>query len=72
MSGRLKLGQIPDEKPVRITVELGAETHRMLGAYAEALQKETGQTVEPSRLVGPMLARFMASDRAFSRSRSRD
>jgi hypothetical protein len=69
MNARLKLGAIPDEKPVRLSVELAAETHRMLLAYSEALQKETGQPVEPARLVGPMLARFMASDRAFGRRR---
>jgi len=31
--------------------------------------RETGQTIEPAKLVAPMLARFMSTDRAFARSR---
>lgn len=71
MSGRLKLGPILDDRPVRLTVEITAETHRALLAYAEAMKGETGQEVEAARLVGPMLARFMASDRGFVRGRGR-
>ena len=71
MTGRLKLGAIPDDKPVRLAVELSAEVHRSLIAYAEALARETGAPCEPARLVGPMLARFMASDRGFTRGRGR-
>ncbi|WP_332764579.1 DUF2274 domain-containing protein [Phenylobacterium sp.] len=41
----------------------------MLVAYAEALARETGQPVEPNRLVVPMLVRFMPTDRAFTRGR---
>ena len=67
---RLKLGHIPNDKPVRLTIELPAAIHRDLVAYANALGKETGQgTVDPAKLVGPMLARFMATDRAFARLR---
>lgn len=40
--------------------------HRDLVAYAELLSRETGQAVEPVRLIVPMLARFMAADRGFS------
>ncbi|ABD89417.1 DUF2274 domain-containing protein [Rhodopseudomonas palustris] len=67
---KLKLGAIADEKPVRITVELSASTHRDITAYAEVLARETGQSIaEPAKLVGPMLARFMAADRAFAKAR---
>jgi hypothetical protein len=67
---RLKLGSIPDDKPVKLAVELPAVVHRDLLAYAEALARETGQAIaDPSKLVGPMLARFMATDRAFARVR---
>ncbi|WP_430425162.1 DUF2274 domain-containing protein [Phenylobacterium sp.] len=68
---KLKLSSVPDDKPVRITVDLPAETHRMLVAYAEAVARESGEAVEPTRLVAPMLARFMSSDRAFTRGRVR-
>jgi hypothetical protein len=66
---KLKLGAIIDEKPVRVTVELPGAIHRDLAAYAEALSKESGQLTEPAKLVAPMLARFMATDRAFVRGR---
>ena len=67
---KLKLGTIPDDKPVKLTVELSAAIHRDLVAYGQALARETGQgAVEPAKLVGPMLARFMATDRAFAKLR---
>lgn len=65
----LKLGLIPDEKPVKLSVELPAGVHRDLIAYGEVLARETGQAVEPSQLVAPMLARFMSADRGFSKMR---
>jgi hypothetical protein len=37
--------------------------------YADVLGRETGQTIEPAKLIAPMLARFMSTDRAFARSR---
>ena len=66
---KLKLGPIVDEKPVKVTSELPASVHRDLVAYAEALGRELGQVVEAGQLVAPMLARFMASDRGFAKSR---
>lgn len=71
MSARLKLGPIQDERRVRLTIDLPADVHRDLLAYAEALKAETGQGVEPAKLVPHMLARFMASDRGFVRGRAR-
>lgn len=66
---KLKLGAIIEEKPVRMTIELPGAVHRDLTAYAEALGKESGQPTEPAKLIAPMLARFMATDRAFVRGR---
>jgi hypothetical protein len=44
--------------------------HRDLLAYAEVLARETGQGIaEPTKLIAPMLARFMATDRAFVKAR---
>lgn len=68
---KLKLGPIADDKPVKLTVELPAAVHRDLAAYAEVLSRETSQAIEPAKLVAPMLARFMAGDRAFRKARSR-
>jgi hypothetical protein len=67
---KLKLGSILDDKPVRLTIDVPAAVHRDLLAYAEALGRETGQPIaDPSKLVVPMLARFMATDRAFAKTR---
>jgi hypothetical protein len=67
---KLKLGAITDDKPVKLTVELSAAVHRDLLAYADVLAHETGQSIaDPSKLVAPMLARFMATDRAFGKAR---
>jgi hypothetical protein len=66
---KLKLGPLADDKPVRLTVDLPAAVHRDLVAYAEALAAETGQATESAKLIAPMLARFMATDRAFAKVR---
>ena len=66
----LKLGAIANDKPVKLTVELSAAVHRDLLAYAEVLARETGQGIaEPTKLIAPMLARFMATDRVFAKIR---
>ncbi|WP_184064098.1 DUF2274 domain-containing protein [Sphingosinicella soli] len=67
--GKLKLGPLEDDKPVKISVELPAALHRDLLAYAEILGRESGQAVEPAKLVAPMVARFMATDRGFAKMR---
>jgi hypothetical protein len=66
---KLKLSAVPDDKPVKLTIELPAAVHRDLVAYAEVFAQEHGQTVEPVKLVASMLARFMSTDRAFLRAR---
>lgn len=68
---KLKLGALADNKPVKLTIELPAAVHRDLVAYATALGHETGQPVnDPAKLIAPMLARFIASDRAFAKLRN--
>jgi len=67
---KLKLGSIGNDKPVKLTVELPAVVHRDLVAYAEVLARETGQEIaEPTKLIAPMLTRFMATDRVFAKIR---
>ena len=70
---KLKLTALSDEKPVKVAVELPAALHRDLLAYAKALARETGQPIaDSSKLVAPMLARFMATDRAFAKARRKN
>ena len=67
---KLKLGAIEDDKPVKLTVEVSAALHRDLVAYGAVLARETGHgAIEPAKLVAPMLARFIATDRVFAKLR---
>lgn len=67
---KLKLGAIGDDKPVKITIELPADVDRDLKAYAGLLKHESGQSVsDATKLIAPMLKRFMATDRAFIKFR---
>lgn len=69
---KLKLSELHDDKPVKVTVESPAKLHRDLVAYAQVLGGETGNPIaDPIRLVAPMLERFIATDRGFAKARRR-
>lgn len=68
--GKLRLGVLVDEKPVRLTVEMPAPVHRDLISYARLHASENGlDKMEAERLIAPMLAMFMAEDREFAKAR---
>jgi hypothetical protein len=67
---RLKLSDLTDEKPVRLTVEIPARLHRKLVAYSVALNNgEEKDAPAAERLIPPMIERFIATDRSFARHR---
>ena len=66
---KLKLGELIDDKPVKLTLELPAQLYRDLTSYAEILGRETSKTIDPTKLIAPMLARFISTDRAFAKAR---
>lgn len=67
---RLKLADLADEKPVRLTVEVSARLHRDLVAYAAALNGGDAKGAPtPERLISPMIERFIATDRSFAKTR---
>ena len=67
---KLKLSEILDDKPMKVAVELPAKLHRDLVAYAQVLGAETGSPIaDPTRLIVPMLERFIATDRGFTKAR---
>lgn len=67
---KLRLGPLNNDRPVKVTVELPATVHRELVVYAEVLARESNQPInDPVKLIAPMLARFMATDRAFAKAR---
>ena len=67
---RLKLEDLADEKPVRLTVEVSARLHREMVAYATTLNGGDAKGAPtPERLIPPMIERFIATDRAFAKVR---
>lgn len=66
---KLKLGAIPDDKPVRLTVTLTADLHALLMEYAEVHSRQFDRKVPPEKLVPHMLERFIRTDRAFAKTR---
>ncbi len=71
MVEKLKLGALADDKPVKLTVALPAALMADLTAYGACLAAASGaaEPIEPARLIAPMLAKFLATDRAFARMR---
>lgn len=72
---KLKLSAIADDKPVKVTLELPASLHRDLTAYAGILVQEQGRgnqsaaSIDPIKLIVPMIERFIATDRAFTKAK---
>lgn len=67
---RLKLADLADEKPVRLSVDLSARLHREIVAYAIVLNGgEAKGAPTPQRLIPPMIERFIATDRSYAKSR---
>lgn len=67
---RLKLEDLANEKPVRMTVEMSARLHRELLAYATALNGGDAKGAPTrERIIPPMVERFIATDRSYAKSR---
>lgn len=67
---KLKISALPDEKPVKMTIELPASVHRDLLAYSDIIATQAGQeAINPSNLVAAMVKGFMETDRAFAKAK---
>jgi hypothetical protein len=67
---KLKLTDLSDDRPIKLSVELPAAIHRDLVRYAALLGEAQGkEAIAPEKLVAPMISRFMATDRAFAKAR---
>ena len=66
---KLKIDAVPDDRPVKLALELPAQIHRDLALYADLLARQTGEQVEPVKLIPQMIARFIAADRGFAQLR---
>ncbi|HTO33385.1 MAG TPA: DUF2274 domain-containing protein [Pararhizobium sp.] len=67
---RLKLSDLADEKPVRLTIEVSTRLHRELLSYGAALNGgDSKGAPPPERLIPPMIERFIATDRSYAKGR---
>jgi len=71
MADKLKLAALADDKPVKLNVILPATVHADLVAYGVCLARESGasEPIDPERLIAPMLAKFLSTDRVFAKMR---
>lgn len=70
---KLRLGAVPEEKPVKLTLEISGGTVRDLADYARvhAAANNLSEPLPPERLVPAMIKNFMAGDRVFRKLRRR-
>jgi len=65
----LRIAKLPNLTPVKMTVSLEPEMHKMLQDYAQIYSSSYGETVKPAELVPSMIAGFLATDNGFKRAR---
>lgn len=65
----LKIGAIPERKPVRITLSLPPDLHAALIDYAAIHAAEFGRKASVNDLAILMIERLLNSDAAFRRAR---
>lgn len=68
--GDLKLPQLPDRNPVKLNIAVMPDLHQALTEYAALYATVYGREEPVTELIPAMLAAFLESDRAFSRSRT--
>jgi hypothetical protein len=65
----LKLGRLPDRKPVKITINVSAALDKKLHSYAEAYRAAYGEDEKVSELIPFILDQFLDGDRGFAKAR---
>lgn len=65
----IKLPQLPDRTPVKLTISVMPDLHRALTDYAALYAEAYGRDEQITELIPAMLATFLESDRAFLRTR---
>jgi len=66
----LKLPQIPDRTPVKLSIMVMPDLHQSLTEYASLYASTYGREEPVVELIPAMLAAFLESDRAFARGRA--
>jgi hypothetical protein len=67
----LKLPQLPDRTPVKLSISLMPDLHQALVDYAVLYAGTYGRDEPLTELVPAMLAAFLESDRAFAQQRKK-
>jgi hypothetical protein len=65
----LKIGRLPDRKPVKITIAVSAALDKKLHSYAEAYRAAYSEDEKVGDLIPYMLDQFLDGDRGFAKSR---
>ena len=65
----LRIGKLPDLTPVKLTVSLEPEVHKMLEDYARIYGDSYGERVKPAELIPAIITGFLAIDNGFKRAR---
>jgi hypothetical protein len=67
----LKLAQLPDRTPVRLSISVMPDLHQALTRYAALYAQTYGREEPVADLIPAMLSAFLDSDRAFSKERTK-
>lgn len=65
----LKIGQLPDTTPVKMSIALPPVLQADLQDYAKVYEQAYGQYAKVAELIPSMLEAFMASDSNFKKAR---
>jgi len=65
----LRLAKLPDRTPVKVTMTVSPELHRMLQEYAAFYAKAYGSDEPVAELCPYMLQAFLDADRGFQKAR---
>ena len=65
----LKLGKLPDRKPVKIAITVSAALDKKLHSYAEAYRAAYSEDEKVGDLIPFMLEQFLDGDRGFAKAR---
>ena len=66
---KLKIGPLPDQTPVKLSILLKRDLDADLHDYAAVYQRLYGQEAKVADLIPNMLQAFLASDSGFKRAR---
>lgn len=65
----IKLARLPDRTPIKLAIIVTPELHKALADYATLYNRTYAQSEPITELIPHMIAAFLASDRAFAKTR---